>query len=230
MQIHYKYPHSFPDWKDSTNAHPSLWSWRDQVIQEGARDQAAGQPGAGLHGSGNLLAGKNPAICPLSNTIHWPLFPRLNTCKQNGPWPKNGYTTILTALSKHTHFRPLCSHWSCFLQKHLFCAHHKNDQTERIWNIFLLLAKKWYMSQNFGSEKEFSRYLFQDHYFNAPYNSSHFCALIFLFFFPSKILSVLNQVREIKEGIYNTLVWSGLNKEVHMSVAKLTMLNVPLGG
>ena len=52
----------------------------------------------------------------------------------------------------------------------------------------------------------------------------------FSFFFPSKILSVLNQVRETKEGIYNTLVWSGLNKEVHMSVAKLTMLNVPLGG
>ena len=70
----------------------------------------------------------------------------------------------------------------------------------------------------------------QDHYFNAAYSSSHFCALIFLFVFPSKILSVLNQVRETKEGIYNTLVWSGLNKEVHMSVAKLTMLNVPLGG
>lgn len=46
------------------------------------------------------------------------------------------------------------------------------------------------------------------------------CALI-SFFFPLKISSFLNQVRETKEGIYNTLVLRGLNKEVHMNVAKL---------
>ena len=111
-----------------------------------------------------------------------PCFPDLTRANRMVLGPRMDIT-ILPAFSKLTHFRPLCSQWSCFLQQHLFCAHHKSDQTKRIWNIFLILAKKWCMSQNFGSEKEFSRHLFQDHYFNAPYSSSHFCALIFLFFF-----------------------------------------------
>lgn len=116
MQIHWQHPHYFPDWEDTAQMHTHLCDvgvtksskWRPE-------SQAAGQPGASLRGRSNMLPGKNPAICPLSNTIHWPLFPGLNMCEQNGPWPRNGHITIiLTALSKLTHFRPLCSQWSWF--------------------------------------------------------------------------------------------------------------------
>lgn len=136
MQTHCKYPHSFPDWKDSTNARPSLWSWRDQVVQEVARDQAAGQPGAGLHGSGNLPTGRNPAICPLSNTIHWPLFPRLNTCKQNGPWPKNGYITILPAFSKHTFQATLLTMELLPTAASILCSSQKRPNQENLKYLF----------------------------------------------------------------------------------------------
>lgn len=111
MQIPWKHPRPFPDWEDSAQMHIHLCGMG--VTQSSRRlpdSQAAGQPGASLCGSSDLLTGKNPAICPVSNRTHWPLFPRLNMCKLNDPWPKNSYITIiLTACSKLTHFRQLCS-------------------------------------------------------------------------------------------------------------------------